>query len=211
MPPLIQAESTFQTELISGKQPKRVCVIVPVWLCLLKTKQPNNPKCTDFSLQPALSPLDITWTLYSSETIYRMMKARVTLWPLKPVCSMCQTAVTASSWNIARFWFIPVSNLVSLHLLYFKFSSWLYVFLSYWFVITPYTVAWDGFISFSSHCSYPLFIVYMPLYIPFCCSQTLLFISPPTYTTTLLCSFTLRSLPSCLRGALPCIRFSSGI
>lgn len=60
-----------------------------------KAQEPNSvSKVHWFFLQPASSPFDISQTLYSPEPIYRMMKARVALWPLNLVWCVSQTIIS---------------------------------------------------------------------------------------------------------------------
>lgn len=87
---------------ISGKMSKQVCVMLlcvcvfeSVYVCAEnKAQEPSSvSKVHWFFLQPASSPFDISQTLYSPEPIYRMMKARVALWPLNPVWCVSQPII----------------------------------------------------------------------------------------------------------------------
>lgn len=131
MPPLIQAEGTFQTDSFSQNSLRHCgCVVV-----FAENKIAKQSKVYWFF--PSIQQ-------YPPLTLHRHCTAQRQYtgwwkqgWPcdLWSLCCMCQTALTAASRNIARFWFFPVSTLVSLDLQYFKFSSQLYMFLSHWCII----------------------------------------------------------------------------
>lgn len=202
--------------------PKQVCVIlsvcvylwvhVCVFVCVCaenKMQELNSVSKVHWFLPPAsfipLRHFIDTVQMYSQYTGWWKPGWPCDLWTLSVAC-------------VRLLWLQHPGILLdsdlsqSLDLWYFKFSSLLYIFLSHWCVIYSTTLLHiDGFISFLSLFSCPLFIVCIPLYIPFGSTQTLLFICPPHCTTTLHCAFTLSSLPSSHRTPLPCIRFSSGI
>lgn len=159
---------------ISGKMPKKVCVILSVCVCIcecmcvcLRWKQNAGAKqCFQSVLIFTSSQLHPPSTFHRHCTdvqpIYRMMKARVafhglvTSAPLNPAC-------VRLLWLQHPGILLDSDLFQSLDLWYFKFSSLLYIFLSHWCVIYSTTLLHiDGFIWFFSLFSCPLFIVYMP-------------------------------------------------